>query len=195
MGALRVMRLDLTLHEDLAVQQRKQQIHRLLRDCVARRAAGEVIPDAALIADHPHLMPELADELRYLRVMDAAQRQAMRNSSPRLVIRCPECRHSTAVEIESSISEVTCSACGMRFQSVPEEPSNQLDAIGRFQLVEQLGVGAYGVLIGVDNHPNFTPSAHAGDAGWTLGLGLGVSALFGSSEVTKVVKEACRCDG
>ena len=38
-----------------------ERIRRVLDECLRRRAAGQVIPDAEVIAQHPELMPELQD--------------------------------------------------------------------------------------------------------------------------------------
>lgn len=50
----------------------------VLSDVVQRRSAGERVDDAAVIAEHGDLMPELAGSLRALRTVDQAEREARR---------------------------------------------------------------------------------------------------------------------
>ena len=58
------------------LRQRPQRIRQIVQDCIRRLAEGEGVSDESLIEAHADLMPELADELRKLKVIDAAQRQA-----------------------------------------------------------------------------------------------------------------------
>ena len=51
---------------------RAARVQRIIDDCVRRRAAGESLPDEAVIAAHAELMPELADALRGLAIVGAA---------------------------------------------------------------------------------------------------------------------------
>ena len=57
-------------------KQRAQQIRQIVKDCLLGRADGQVITDESLMESHPDLMPELADELRNLRMIEQAERQA-----------------------------------------------------------------------------------------------------------------------
>ncbi len=49
---------------------------RCARRTACRRAAGEVFSEVSLLAEHPDLMPELAEELRKRRLVEAARQQA-----------------------------------------------------------------------------------------------------------------------
>ncbi|HNO77059.1 MAG TPA: tetratricopeptide repeat protein [Phycisphaerae bacterium] len=55
-------------------------IHRLIDDCIERRITGESLSHEALIADHPELMPELAEELKHLDVIERARRRVAGSS-------------------------------------------------------------------------------------------------------------------
>src|SRR3954469_1430450 len=86
---------------------RLAQIQAVLHEHKCRRAAGDSMTDATLMAAHPELMPELAAELRKLRIIAAAREKAMapptddsdktlehtpgRKDSRGLHIRCPHC--------------------------------------------------------------------------------------------------------
>lgn len=58
-----------------------RRIRALLDDCIQRRAAGETIADAELIAANQDLMPALGEELDLLRVMDRAASRAKNEST------------------------------------------------------------------------------------------------------------------
>ena len=52
------------------------EIRRLLDAVIARRARGEEVSDESLHREHPSLLPELAAELRKLRLIARAREQA-----------------------------------------------------------------------------------------------------------------------
>ncbi|HEY3246582.1 MAG TPA: protein kinase [Phycisphaerae bacterium] len=55
---------------------RAVRLRQVVRDCQARRATGEHLPDEAVTCAHPHLMPELGRELRMLGMIARARQQA-----------------------------------------------------------------------------------------------------------------------
>ena len=65
-----------------ADQPRLIRIQELLEDLARRRDAGEALDEQRIIAAHPELMPELAQQLRDLRVIDEARRRAHDEPSP-----------------------------------------------------------------------------------------------------------------
>src|SRR6185436_3109270 len=107
----------------------------VINDCLQRRAAGEAIADGALIAAHPDLMPELGEELRRLRLIAAARDKAAQpagieaetvsrhdsaSESGRLEVRCPNCHQPTEVAVDTTLTDLTCSACGSHFSLVDQ---------------------------------------------------------------------------
>ena len=62
---------------------RSESLREIINDLIVRRAAGETVTDESLIEQHPELMPELADELRNLRIVECAEQDAQ--SVPRRV--------------------------------------------------------------------------------------------------------------
>ena len=52
------------------------RIQQIIEDCIDRRLAGEPVDDSAILTAHPDLLPELADELRHLAVIERARRAA-----------------------------------------------------------------------------------------------------------------------
>ena len=57
--------LDETVFDD-----RPERIRKAVEDCLRRRTAGETVSDQSIIEAHPELMPDLADELRKLRLVE-----------------------------------------------------------------------------------------------------------------------------
>ncbi len=129
-------------------KQRAQKIRQIVKDCLLGRADGQVITDESLIESHPDLMPELADELRNLRMIEEAERQAEQPGSSGLHIRCPHCHNPVELVDDASLSDVLCPSCGSHFSLVDDSPrtfqaiSDQ--TIGHFQLLDKVGVGAFG---------------------------------------------------
>ncbi len=54
----------------------------ILRETIQRRAAGEDLPDAHVVAAHPHLRPALTEQLRVLRLIDDAESGILRSAAP-----------------------------------------------------------------------------------------------------------------
>ena len=82
-------------------QHRSERIWAIIHDCIVRRAAGEVISDQSLLEAHPALMPELADKLRGLQLIESALSQVDDESLAArhgLRIRCPHCQKPIEVE-------------------------------------------------------------------------------------------------
>lgn len=61
-------------------EERLLRVHHLIDRCIERRMAGEDVSDDDLIAEHPDLLPELADELSHLAVIERARRRVAGSS-------------------------------------------------------------------------------------------------------------------
>ena len=63
-------------------------------------------------------------------------------------IRCPHCRNPIEVVDDDRLQDLTCPSCGSSFNLLPDETVSRQTAIrktlGRFELVERIGVGAFG---------------------------------------------------
>ncbi|MCC6320433.1 MAG: protein kinase [Phycisphaerales bacterium] len=55
---------------------RARAVRTVIADCMARRASGQAVSDAAIIAAHPDLMPELEQELQLLSLIERARDRA-----------------------------------------------------------------------------------------------------------------------
>jgi WD40 repeat protein len=67
-----------------------------------------------------------------------------------LHVRCPHCRHAIEILEEAKLTEITCPSCDSRFSLVGEATVQYGEAqpakVGRFELVERIGVGAFGTV-------------------------------------------------
>ena len=132
--------------EQVSNSNREKEIRAIVDDCLVRRANGEEVVDEEIIARHSSLMPELADHLRFLRLVQSAAHQSSKTSSG-LRLRCPVCQAPNLLSLDSDLSHFECSACGNPFRLADEEgdagiyPARML---GHFRLLEKIGGGAFG---------------------------------------------------
>ncbi len=66
-------------------EQRNERIHQIVNDCLLRRSQGEVVTDESIIEAHADLMPELAERLRSLHMIQEAERQSPQPASGNIV--------------------------------------------------------------------------------------------------------------
>lgn len=70
------------------------------------------------------------------------------SGSGRLEVRCPSCHSPTEVAVDTSLTDLTCGSCGSHFSLVDQAKATRmapsLSKLGRFELVERLGVGGFG---------------------------------------------------
>ena len=65
-------------------------------------------------------------------------------------IRCPHCQNPLEVIDDDLLAEKTCPACGSSFSLVSRTtaathvPPGGVQRLGHFELIEQIGVGAFG---------------------------------------------------
>ena len=108
-------------------EDRRQRIRELLAGLERGRASGEAVSEQSLIAAHPELMPELAEELDKLRRIGLALDEVEEGRCRRGLARLEgECGRDSSGEIP-----------GADHPSIPA-------AIGRYQVQHMLGEGAFG---------------------------------------------------
>jgi tetratricopeptide (TPR) repeat protein/tRNA A-37 threonylcarbamoyl transferase component Bud32 len=70
------------------------------------------------------------------------------SGSGRLEVRCPNCHAPTEVAVDTSLTDLTCSSCGSHFSLVDQSKATRmappLSQMGRFELIERLGIGGFG---------------------------------------------------
>ena len=149
---------------------RSSLVQDVVKDCLRRRAAGEAVSDESLIAAHSELMPELGEELKKLQLIGMARQQADQadtdqwdaqttdhilsaklatdSGSGRLEVRCPNCHTPMEVAVDTMLTDLTCESCGSHFSLVDQSQATRmapsLSKLGRFELVERIGVGGFG---------------------------------------------------
>jgi tetratricopeptide (TPR) repeat protein len=66
----------------------------------------------------------------------------------RLEVRCPICHTPMDVAVDTSLTDLTCESCGSHFSLVDQNKKTwtapALSRMGRFELIERLGVGGFG---------------------------------------------------
>jgi WD40 repeat protein len=76
-------------------------------------------------------------------------------SARALHIRCPHCRNPIEVVDDTPLAEIVCASCGSNFSLIGDEALavrseggslHRRQAFGQFELIEQLGFGAYGAV-------------------------------------------------
>ena len=75
---------------------------------------------------------------------DAAQ--TLDTHATLLYLSCPHCHHRFQFEGEASLADVRCSSCGEEFHIVNQLRRRTPQRIDRFELVEELGSGAFGTV-------------------------------------------------
>ena len=143
-------------------QDRDAQIEKLVFDVLQRRDLGEALPDEEVIAAHPGLMPELAEELKLLASLqddEVAENDVIAATvdtgspipdSRALRIRCPHCHKPMDVQSDTPFSDINCSTCGSQFSLVGDASETRaartFKKLGHFELVERIGLGSFGTV-------------------------------------------------
>ena len=68
----------------------------------------------------------------------------------RITVRCPSCNEPIEIAVDASLTDLTCSSCGSYFNLVDQSQETSLApsiaVVGRFELIERLGMGAFGAV-------------------------------------------------
>ncbi len=158
---------------NLAEIDRNKQLRRVVDAVLEQRASGEDVSDDVLCQQHASLLPELAVELRKLRVIARARElsqhaggdphveatHAMAASEPAqrrggrisrsLHIRCPLCHEPLEIAADQSLGDLACQACQGRFDLAGDDPDlkqQPLTRIAHFELLQRLGMGSFGTV-------------------------------------------------
>jgi WD40 repeat protein/tetratricopeptide (TPR) repeat protein len=145
--------------------ERSHRIAHLIAEHFRRRRAGATDSDEALIAAHPDLAPHLANALRMAPLLlglsdsldDGRQGKTetfgFAKSDTRrghLEVRCPSCSTPIEVAVDTQLTDLTCSSCGSHFSLIDREQTTHmaptLTTMGRFDLIERIGVGGFGTV-------------------------------------------------
>ncbi len=154
------------MSDESADTPRQSQIRDIVSKYVEQCTRGES-PDVQQVeSQHPDLMPELAEELRKLRLVALARRDFERvfedGSQPThdygdesvetatIAIRCPHCSNTVEILVDLPWTDITCVACGNVFSLADDKRATRdapsLKKIGHFELIERIGVGGFGTV-------------------------------------------------
>jgi hypothetical protein len=116
-------------------------------DCLCRRAAGETPGDGDEIQQVRPVIARGEGEVQPFEG-DTSDEDHCDAGSGRLEVRCPNCRASMKVAVDTRLTDLKCGACGIHFSLVDQSQATRtapsLSKLGRFELVERLGVGGFG---------------------------------------------------
>lgn len=96
----------------------------------------------------PDETPTIVQSTR--RDIGGSDRQTQAKDSQGLHIRCPHCREAVEVLDDTELEDVTCRSCGSAFSLVSgdddAEVPTALPVVGRFELMERVGIGGFGAV-------------------------------------------------
>jgi WD40 repeat protein/ribosomal protein S27E len=97
---------------------------------------------------HPTPTPEPSDtDAGRTKTLSTANRSTTGGSGS-LEVRCPNCHSPMDVAVDTALTDLTCASCGSHFSLVDQSEATHiapsLTRLGRFELVERLGVGGFG---------------------------------------------------
>lgn len=126
----------------------------MLAEYMARTDRGEKVDPEAYIAAHPDLADELRDYFSHVLAVDQLANSPTADyagqPTPRnaLRIRCPNCHVPAELAVDTPLTDLTCATCGSHYSLVDQNKATwtapSLTNLGRFELVERLGVGGFG---------------------------------------------------
>ena len=133
--------------------------HLLALELHYRKAAGETPELAQYRERFPDYLAAVADAFPTIDSRAATDRPALQAGLPpsphALHIRCPHCRNAIEVLDDRPLAEIVCPSCGSNFSLVGDEALafqseggslHRRQAFGHFELIEQLGAGAFGAV-------------------------------------------------
>src|SRR5688500_17938887 len=72
-------------------------------------------------------------------------------ATPAMHVRCPHCHNCIELVDDAPLSDISCPSCGSNFSIVAPQGTTTIDdhgitRIAQFELIDQLGVGAFGTV-------------------------------------------------
>ena len=129
---------------------------RVLTEYLLRTDQGEEVDKTAFILSHPEFAAEL---MEFFSQEAAAKRLAgnetfafseLSTKANPIQIRCPHCRAPSRFPADAPLRDITCPSCGDEFSlstdSVNSQAANSVLKLGQFELIERLGMGAFGTV-------------------------------------------------
>ncbi|MCO6042666.1 serine/threonine-protein kinase [Aeoliella sp. ICT_H6.2] len=131
------------------------ELEQVLAEYLRKLDEGVHVDREELIAQHPALAEDLrsffAHEERLWPAAEAAETATLKHDSTpgrRLRIRCPQCHAPQELAADCPLSDLICESCGSHFSLIDNPRSTRsadsLTEMGRFELIERLGMGGFG---------------------------------------------------
>ena len=117
---------------------------------------GEQVDQETVVRAHPQLADDLREFFAHERAFGSApvaeteDFQSQETPQNALQVRCPHCHMAIDLAVDTPLAEITCDSCGSHFSLVDNAKTTQsaetLTRMGRFELIERLGVGGFGAV-------------------------------------------------
>ncbi len=139
-GADRIDRSD--------VSARREQLDEILAELMRASDGGETVDRDEWLARYPDFGAELQeyfDRHAHAEKWFSPFREVAAHA---LHVRCPHCHNPIELLEDAKLDEVSCPSCGSSFSLVGEKTISHYSAgektIGHFQLLDRVGIGAFG---------------------------------------------------
>jgi WD40 repeat protein len=142
------------MRHELSSSDRQADLDAVLADVMQRLDADEPVDRESLIAAHPELAEELrahfSDATAVHRLAAGITANFTHQATPRraLEVRCPNCHAPMEVAVDTALTDLTCPSCGSHFSLVDQSKATRMAPpllkLGRFELIERIGVGGFG---------------------------------------------------
>jgi serine/threonine protein kinase/WD40 repeat protein len=144
----------------MAIENVKSEVDAALGLYFERVDRGEQVDLDAFVREFPGCAAELDKFFTNERRLNGALERvwsspggsetAFHEARNMLRIRCPDCRSPKSVAADTEFTQLTCESCGSQFSIVDQTRDSAEAAVtttmGRFELLERLGAGAYGTV-------------------------------------------------
>lgn len=125
-----------------------EQFDQILADLMRAIDAGETVMSEWWLAEYPQFAAELREFFAKNERMEKLVRPLRQAAAQALHARCPHCRNPVELLEDAPLAEINCPTCGSSFSLVGENTVSHYSpgerTIGHFQLLDRVGVGAFG---------------------------------------------------
>src|SRR5262249_12453068 len=142
-----------TMPEDLS--ERDERLGAIVFACLQAIEQGRALDHREVLARHPEFTAELTEffiDRAELQQWAAPLREVAQAAWPRMRIVCPHCCNPIElVDLPADDGELVCPSCGSTCRlegesTAPWSPREDQRRLGRFELIETVGVGPFGTV-------------------------------------------------
>jgi serine/threonine protein kinase/WD40 repeat protein/ribosomal protein S27E len=125
-----------------------EQFDEVLAELMRAIDAGETVVSEWWLAEYPHFATELRAFFVKNERMEQLVRPLRQAAAQALHVRCPHCRNPIELLEDATLAEINCPSCGSSFSLVGAKTVTHYSpgerTIGHFQLLDRVGIGAFG---------------------------------------------------